>query len=197
LCDHDIVDITNLNRTFWRHDAVGEFKVTQAMKELAAIAPEQTEIRAFIGRLEEAFESGVINNATVCVVGIDNDAGRAFAARELRRRNIPGVFYALSKDTFTYEVFVQEPGKSCWACAHPDRYRAAFEESKQTACPKVPSIADPCLIAVGFCCYAIDSLVMNRPRSWNFRLGYLHGEIPESSLQLPRRPDCPLCGVPA
>src|SRR5437762_1319343 len=68
--------------------------------------------------------------------------------------------------------------------------------SKKTACPKVPSIADPCLVAVGLCTYALDSLVMNRPRNWNFRQGHLHGELPERILHLDRRTDCPLCGGP-
>jgi len=194
LCDPDTVETSNLHRTLWRHDAVGEFKVIQAITELCEVAPGKTELLGYVGTLEETFSDGLVSGATACIVGIDNDSGRAHAATELLKAEIPGIFFALSKDTYTYEVFVQQPGGPCWACAHPDRYVQGISYFETTACPKVPSIADPCLVAVGLCSYALDSLIMNRPRSWNFRQGHLHGELPERIQRLERRSDCPLCG---
>jgi hypothetical protein len=193
VADNDTVDVSNLHRTLWQHAAVGEFKVIQALNELCSVAPGRTEILAYIGTLQEVFHDGLADGATACIVGIDNDAGRAFAARELLSRKIPGIFYALSKDTYTYEVFVQEPGGACWACVHRDRYELAELPVAPTPCPKVPSIADPCLVAAGLCSYALDSLVMSRPRAWNLRQGHLHGELPETIRRVERREDCPLC----
>ena len=149
LCDPDTVEISNLHRTLWRHEAVGEFKAIQAVTELCDVAPGNTELLGYVGTLEETFADGLVSGATACIIGIDNDAGRAHAATELFKLVIPGIFFALSKDTYTYEVFVQEPGGPCWACAHPDRYVQGMVHLETTACPKVPSIADPCLVAVG------------------------------------------------
>ncbi len=196
ICDPDTVEMSNLHRTLWRREAVGQFKSIRAVTELADIALGRTEILGYIGTLEETFADDLVSGATACIIGIDNDAGRAHAATQLFQLRIPGIFFALSKDTFTYEVFIQEPRGACWACAHPDRYLQGLTRFETTACPKVPSIADPCLVAVGLCCYALDSLVMGRPRSWNFRQGHLHGELPERIQRLIPRPDCPLCGVP-
>jgi len=197
LCDPDIVEVSNLHRTLWHWKAIGEFKSVRAVTELAEVAPDRTEILGYVGTLEEVFIEGLVSGATACIVGIDNDAGRAHAATEIHRLGIPGIFFALSADASVYEVIIQEAGKACWACIHPDRYIRGMEHFQKTACVKVGAVADVCFVAVGLCTYALDSLVMARPRFWNFRQGHLHGELPEQIKQIQPRPDCPLCGVNA
>lgn len=195
LCDPDEVELTNLHRTLWSHTAIGKMKVIQALKELSEIAPSRSEILAYVGTLEEVIVvDAFLENVSACLVGIDNDRGRAVAAKALRQKGIPAVFYSLSPDTYTYEVFVQDKDGPCWACLHPERFLEGIQTFKPAQCPKVPSIADTCFMAIGLCSYALDSLVMGRFREWNFRQGHLHGQIPESIKEIGKRPDCPACG---
>jgi molybdopterin/thiamine biosynthesis adenylyltransferase len=195
LADDDEVELTNLHRTFWRHEAVGEPKVIQAIVELSKIALTRVEILGYYGRLEDVVASpDLIDGVSACLIGIDNDRGRAVAALELYQKRIPAIFYSLSSDTYTYEVFIQQPGGPCWACLYPERYEQGIKERVPAACPKIPSIADPCLVAVGLTSYALDSLLMDRPRYWNHRKGHLHGEIPETVRLAERFVDCPICG---
>jgi len=193
ICDDDIVEVTNLNRTLWRHEAVGKFKAVQALEELAEIAPSRTELIAYVGKLQEVVASPLINGASACLIGIDNDRGRAEAAKALWSLKIPATFYSISADTFTYEVFIQEAAGPCWACLYPERYKDGLENLVGNPCSKTPSVADPCLAAIGLCSYALDSLLIGRPRYWNFRQGHLHGEIPETIKQVPKSFFCDLC----
>src|SRR5688572_1556933 len=39
LIDDDVVESSNLNRTFWRPNAIGKFKVIQALEELCDVVP--------------------------------------------------------------------------------------------------------------------------------------------------------------
>lgn len=172
---------------------MGKFKAIQALEELAETAPSRTELVAYIGKLEEVLSSPLIEGASACLIGIDNDHGRAQAARTLRELKIPAIFYSISADTFTYEVFVQDVTDPCWACLYPARYKEGLENLVFNPCSKTPSVADPCLEAVGLCSYALDSLLMRRPRYWNYRQGHLHGEIRETVLGILPSSGCSLC----
>ena len=193
LCDPDIVEITNLHRAPWSHSSVGEYKVVAALKELSELAPGPTELIAFIGTLQDVLASELAHKLSACLIGVDNDQARAHAAKTLRMLRTPAIFYSVSADTQVFEVFVQENGGPCWACLHPQRYLEGLDKFSLTACPKVAAIADPCIVAVGLCSYALDSLLMPRPRAWNFRQGHLHGELRETVARLQRNDDCPLC----
>lgn len=171
ICDDDVVEITNLNRTLWRHDAVGKFKAVQALAELAAIAPSRTELVAHIGKLQEVLASPLIRGAPACLIGFDNDRGRAQAAKALRELKIPAIFYSISADTFSYEVFVQETSGPCWACLHPDRYKEGMGLLVANPCSKTPSVADPCLLAVGLCSYHLIRCSWAAPDSGTFDRG--------------------------
>jgi len=177
----------------WRHESIGKFKAVQALVELAEIAPSRTEIVAYVGKLQEILASSLIKGASACLIGIDNDRGRAQGAKALRELKIPAIFYSISADTFTYEVFVQELSGPCWACANPERYKEGIEHFAINPCSRTPGVSDPLLVAAGLCSYALDSLVMRRPRYWNFRHGHLHGELPETAKRISRDPACSLC----
>ena len=197
LCDPDVVELTNLNRTLWKPESIGEFKAMAAIRELCAVAPRPTEYIGFPGKLQEVLNRPeLMTGISACLVGIDNDHGRALACRSLRRMGIPAVFYSLSPDTYSYEVFVQEPEGPCWACIHPDPYKTGLQGESRQGCPRTPAIADSCFIAVGYCCYALDSLIAARPRFWNLNRGYLHGEVAGRFERRTRSADCPCCGTP-
>jgi hypothetical protein len=61
-------------------------------------------------------------------------------------------------------------------------------------CPGTPAIAD-ILQAVGsLTVYAVDTLLMNRPRTWNYRRISLSEAALDGASLIPVRKDCPICG---
>ena len=60
-------------------------------------------------------------------------------------------------------------------------------------CPGVPAVKDILKVMAGIVLYAVDTLVMERPRLWNYRDVLLDGSIPDAVRTITRRPECPLC----
>lgn len=128
---------------------------------------------------------------TVIVCGVDNDAGRVTAARLALRLRIPAVFTAVSLDADQGYCFIQVPGEACFGCLHPDAVT-----NEVTPCPNTPAIKDILKVVSGVVLYAVDSVLMGRPRAWNYRIIRLAGFLPDQAQVIARRPDCPLCGSP-
>jgi hypothetical protein len=68
---------------------------------------------------------------------------------------------------FTW-CFVEEPHResACVGCVFP-RIAAAAGERQQ--CRPTPAVLDVLLVVAGMALYAVDSLLMGRPRGWNYR----------------------------
>lgn len=58
-----------------------------------------------------------------------------------------------------------------------------------------PAVVDVLGVVAMLALYAVDSLVMARPRHWNFKQVALHGAFPDISAQVPKRRDCPVCSL--
>ena len=84
---------------------------------------------------------------------------------------------------------MQEPGGACFACLFPD-----VLESQREPCPNTPAAIDVVKVVAGMTLYVVDSLVMARPRAWNYKQLFLDGSAPDRSATIDRRPDCRLCG---
>jgi hypothetical protein len=61
-------------------------------------------------------------------------------------------------------------------------------------CPGTPAIKDILKVVAGVCVYAVDTLLMQRLRLWNYKAVYLDGSVPGMDWQVDRRTDCQLCG---
>jgi hypothetical protein len=85
-------------------------------------------------------------------------------------------------------VFVQEPGRACFGCLFPKSHKA-----RKAPC-RTPAVKDILKVVAGFALYAIDSLLMKRPRNWNYRDIHLAGFAPGCECVIEKRNDCPLCG---
>ncbi len=84
-------------------------------------------------------------------------------------------------------VFVQDKTGPCIACMFPDMIN-----DDRYPCPGTPAIAD-ILQAVGsLTVYAVDTLLMNRPRSWNYRCVSLSDRALDGGSMIPARTGCPL-----
>jgi molybdopterin/thiamine biosynthesis adenylyltransferase len=129
-------------------------------------------------RLEEAIACNVNMQCDVAICGVDNNPARMAASRYFRAKKIPVIFAAVSRDADHGYVFVQEAMGPCIACVFPDMLN-----DDRYPCPGTPAISD-ILQAIGaFAVYAVDTLLMKRPRTWNYRRTTLsHAALDGSSV---------------
>jgi molybdopterin/thiamine biosynthesis adenylyltransferase len=187
--DGDSVELSNLNRQLFYPEDLYRNKALSLAKNLVKEAMGDTVIRAlpfnFIGAVRER-----IADPDVVICGVDNDGTRVEVARHFLRRR-PVVFVAVDETADHGYVFVQEPGRACIACALP----WVTHRAEVARCTPAGAVIDILEVVAGFVAYAIDSLLMPRPRGWNYRQVRLSGFGPEVSRFVERRPDCDLCSV--
>ena len=81
---------------------------------------------------------------------------------------------------------VQQPGKVCFGCLMP------CEINYSTYPCNLPGIIDIIQVVSGFTVYALDTIIMGRHREWNLRMLSLDGSLPELSLLVPKKDNCPM-----
>jgi molybdopterin/thiamine biosynthesis adenylyltransferase len=185
--DHDIVELSNLNRQRFYIEDVGNNKALALAEILQLECIAATEIRAVPLRLEEAIARGIDLSCEVAICGVDNNPARVAASRYFRAANVPVIFAGVSLNGDHGYVFVQEKQGPCIACMFPD-----MVNDDRYPCPGTPAIAD-ILQAVGaLAVYAVDTLLMKRSRKWNYRrINLSDGSFDGTSL-VPVREGCPM-----
>jgi molybdopterin/thiamine biosynthesis adenylyltransferase len=187
LLDDDFVEVSNLNRQrFFRKD-FGKNKAIALAENLQAECIVPTEISGHALRFEDAVERGIDLNCNVAVCGIDNNPGRIEASRYFRKKGIPVIFAAVSTDGDIGYVFVQEKTGPCIGCLFPDSIN-----DDRYPCPGTPAIADILQVVGGLVVYAIDTCLMSRVRTWNYRRISLSNGVQDSVQQLKIRESCKL-----
>jgi molybdopterin/thiamine biosynthesis adenylyltransferase len=190
LVDDDVVETSNLNRQRFYIKDVGRNKAVALAENLLPECIAETEICGRPFRLQEAIARGLDMWCDVAICGVDNNSARVAASRYFRGKGIPVIFTAVSLDGDHGYVFVQERSGPCIACMFPDMI-----DDDRFPCPGTPAIAD-ILQAIGsLAVYAVDTLLMNRQRIWNYRrISLSDGSLDGASL-IPARKDCPICGL--
>ena len=185
LFDNDIVEASNLNRQRFYREDIGSNKALALAKNLQHECISSTEIIAWSLRFEDAVARGIDMQCDVAVCGVDNNLARVAASRYFRAARIPVIFTAVSRDADHGYVFVQGRDGACIGCLFPD-----IVNDDRYPCPRTPAIAD-ILQAVGsLVIYAVDTLLMQRPRSWNYRrIGLADGAL-DGVAMLSARQDC-------
>jgi molybdopterin/thiamine biosynthesis adenylyltransferase len=164
LLDGDIVEASNLNRQRFYTKDVGKSKALALAENLGRECIAASEIRGLAFRLGEAIARKIDLDYDIVVCGVDNNPARIAASRYFRSRGIPVIFSGVSRDGDCGYVFVQEKRGPCIGCLYPD-----MANDDCYPCPGTPAIAD-ILQAVGsLAVYAVDTLLMKRVRSWNYR----------------------------
>jgi len=185
LLDDDVVETSNLNRQRFYQTDIGKNKALALARNLKRECIAPTSIRAWPFRFEEAIARRIDLSCNVSVCGVDNNPARVSASRYFRSKGVPVIFAAVSRDGDHGYVFVQEKHGACIACMFPD-----IVNDDRYPCPGTPAIAD-ILQAVGaFAVYAIDTLLMNRPRAWNYRTISLSDGRFDGALMVPGREGC-------
>jgi adenylyltransferase/sulfurtransferase len=191
ICDNDHVEIANLNRQEFFEEDLYQPKAFCLAKNAARAG--------FLGTLCVGHYVGFDNESAeiltegidVAVVGVDNNLTRLLACRFFREKKIPTIFTAVNEEANFGYVFLQVPGGPCSVCVQP--YIADADDERRR-CQPSPAVIDILRIMGGFVIYAIDSLVMDRARAWNFRSVDLVGGAPDIVSQTVRNPKCRLCG---
>lgn len=187
--DYDrAVEPSNLSRQLYYADQVGQPKAHLFPANLAREASGATTIAGYACSAEEAMEEGLLDDCTAIVVAVDRHPTRAACSRFGRERDIPMLFTAFSESADRGYVFVQDIGSACWGCAFPE------QAIDPRGFPCSGATLDLPAIAAGLLAYAIDSLIMARPRAWNYREFTLAGGASDVTARIPARADCPLCG---
>jgi molybdopterin/thiamine biosynthesis adenylyltransferase len=185
LFDDDIVEASNLNRQRFYERDLGQNKALAMARNLQPECIAATEIRGYAFRLEEAIARGTDLSCDLAVCGVDNNPARVAASRYFRAKGVPVIFTGVSLDGDHGYVFVQDREGPCIACLFPD-----MADDDRYPCPGTPAIAD-ILQAVGaLAVYATDTLLMQRPRRWNYRKISLADGAMDGSCAVPTRLGC-------
>lgn len=185
LLDDDIVETSNLNRQHFYLEDLGKNKAVSLAENLERECIAATEIRAAGIRLEEAIAGGFDLTCDAAICGVDNNPARVAASRYFRTKGIPVIFAGVSRDGDHGYVFVQEKEGPCIGCLFPD-----MADDSRYPCPGTPAIADILQVVGALAVYALDTLLMTRPRRWNYRrISLLDGANDGASL-VPERPGC-------
>jgi len=189
ILDFDTVALSNLNRQFFFPEDLYEPKAWALARNLEPHGVMGTRIIAWDLSFEEACEREVDIECDMVISAADDDRTRVAISKFARERDVPAMFGGASVAADNAQLFVQEVGGACFGCAFPDEIN-----DERTPCPGSPAIKDLFKQLAGLALYAVDSLVMDRPRYW-----HLHTLCPSNaeftvSSPVKRRPDCPLCG---
>lgn len=191
LLDDDVVEVTNLNRQRFYIKDVGKNKAIALARNLQPECIVATEIRGHAFRLEEAMARRIDLSCDVAICGVDNNPARVAASRYFRAKGIPVIFAAVSRDADHGYVFVQDKIGPCIACLFPD-----IVNNDRYSCPGTPAISDIVQAIGSLAVYAVDTVIMLRPRNWSYRRFVLADRSLDGASITPRRMDCPSCKSP-
>lgn len=189
ILDADIVEPSNLNRQRFYKKDIGKNKAIAFARNLFPEATAATDITGYAMTIEQAAGTGIDLAADVVVCGVDNNPARVFSSRYFGERGIPMVFTAVSRDGDHGYVFVQEEHGPCIACLFPD-----IVNDDRYPCPGTPAIVDILQMVGSLSVYAIDTILTNRVRVWNYRRVSLADSSGDGGSVMPEREGCGLCG---
>lgn len=188
LFDHDTVELSNLARQQFGPEDLGQNKALALARNLARQATGRTLIEGHARSFQDALAHGVSVDADIAVVGVDNNLTRIVAAEYYLARRTPAIFLAVDERAARGYVFVQasRPNAPCFLCLFPD----AAQDQRIYGC--AGASIEILKIVAGIALYAVDSLLMPRPRPWNYKEIFLD-QGQDGHRTILQRPGCPLC----
>ncbi|MCC6970879.1 MAG: ThiF family adenylyltransferase [Phycisphaerales bacterium] len=193
VCDQDLVEPTNLNRCYFFARDLYRNKAESLCRNLSQRGFLGTTLHAYPCRFQDLDHSNLQPDLIVC--GVDNQfpETRLAIAGFAHERGIPAVLMGVTTDADGGYVTVQSPGSACWACVmRPDLHSDSPPTSIR--CPGTPASIDILKVLAGVALYAMDSLIMRRPRDWNYWSVSLARGGFGGSMSVSPRFECPLCG---
>ena len=191
ICDPDNVTPSNLNRQLFRRENLYKNKAHELGRNLSREGVLGSTLISYPVAFQELDVIEI--NPDFIFSAVDNriSGTRVDICKLAYEENIPWVEMAVSTDADYGYVFIQEPGKACWACAFKPEFSSQDEED---ICPNVPASNDILKALAGLATYAIDTLIMNRKRDWNYRAVSLSRSDFGGSFLVEKRANCAVCG---
>ncbi len=194
LVDHDVVDLTNLQRQIAHTLAnVGQPKTKSAARAIAALNPE-VQVEVISTRADATLLNTLVAQADVVIDCCDNFTTRQAVNAACVQHGKPLVSGAAIR--FDGQISVYDPRSDvspCYACVFPPD--AAFEE---TRCATMGVFAP--LVGIIGSMQAAEALklITDTGSTLAGRLLMLNGRNMEwDEVRLPRNPDCSVCGSSA
>ena len=192
ICDHDEVDLTNLQRQIaHRHDRIGQPKAQSARRTLLDIDP-ALQVDARTVRADAALLDELVPQATVVLDCSDNFRTRhAVNAACVKHRKplVSGAAIGFDGQISVYDS--TRAGAPCYACLFPPE--ADYEE---VACATMGVFAP--LVGIVGCVQAAEALklIVGIGRPLAGRLLMLDARAMEwTEMATPRNPACSVCGA--
>jgi adenylyltransferase/sulfurtransferase len=187
IIDNDEVDVTNLNRQRFYEADLEKNKAIALVENLKRECIFATQLTGYALSFDEVIRTGVDLDCDVALCGVDNNPARVASSRYFRQRQIPIIFTAVSADADHGYVFVQEKKGACFGCVFPEAVN-----NLTFPCPGTPAMIEILQTMGALAVYSVDSCLLKRPRSWNYREIYLSDGQWDSGKQLTARQGCPL-----
>lgn len=190
--DHDLVDLSNLNRQAFSVEDVGLPKPHCLVRALEKIVPRSMRLKGYWMTFQDfARTYGRRSDYSVVCCGVDNEEANIAVSRFAAQVSCPVVFVNVSGDGDACRVFVQRPGGACFVCYKPQSLESQAVEVPE-GCPATPAIADILSFANGLALRAVVSEILKVPMAeYNCR------DISFSGIDVKRfvgrRANCPIC----
>ena len=191
ICDHDSIEASNLSRQFFYAEDLFTSKALCLAKHAAREGHLGGSCVGHTTPFTAATADRLSANVDLVICCVDNNATRAVASHFFRQVGTPVIFSACNADANYAWAFVQEPAGACLGCVFPS---LATADATTQACAPVPAAIHIVRVAAGLCTYAVDSLLGECDRHWNFRSVHLAGGSPDVVTMMPPRAGCKLCG---
>jgi molybdopterin/thiamine biosynthesis adenylyltransferase len=188
ILDHDEVEVSNLNRQRFYKSDIGQNKAVELVRNLQRECTFNTALIGYAMSFETAMHENIDLSCDVAVCAVDNNPTRVAASGYFGQQNIPLVFTAVSADTDHGYVFTQKPAGPCIGCLFPDT-----ADDTSLPCPGTPAIADILQLVGSLATYSIDSVLLTRKRSWNYRAIHLSSGEWDVATLISRRNSCRIC----
>ena len=184
-----------MNGKFFLKENIYKNKAVSLAENLSWFGFGKTALYGYSYSFEEAFALNIDLSCSVAVVGVDNNPCRVRAASYFFKRKTPVIFTAVSEDGNSGYVFVQESKQDspCFGCLNPLAAEEVNNKIFRYPCPNTPAIKDILKTVGGLVIYSVDTLIMPRNRTWNYRVVYLDGSIPSNSALIKTRLGCLIC----
>ncbi len=193
ICDRDIVTTTNLNRQKFTAKDLYKPKAERLARNMSRQGFLGSTLVAHVAWFQELDLDVLKPQGIVCAVDPSVPGTRLAVSKACIERSIPGVFWAVSTDADWGWVFVQEPKKACLACVFPEN--VTRDENAKDRCPGTPASCDILMTLAGCALYAVDTLIMERVRDWNFRTLSLSRSEFGKCVMITEKEHCSLCAV--
>ena len=179
----------NNTRQLYLRDDVGENKALSLGGHLSEEGLFPCAITAYPYRFEEMLEKGYdFEDYDTILFLPDNNPTRVKGSIYGLEHAIPIIHGATSRDGNDGRCIIQEPGGACFGCIVPNEI-----DDDSYPC-HLPGIIDVTQVVAGLVVYAVDTVLSDRPRAWNYKKIFLTGGAPDECELVERDPGCALCG---